>query len=411
MSRWTEQLSNHQIWETLQQIKEHLSFNFDTTDEEEFAEKRRLEQIISHYEEVLNRLNAERVPLVLIDEINNDLANHIMRNTQAFSTSGDFQNLRAANEYISNRMQELDTLQSFSRDIAPDSQIRKLNELADEFERSVSKKRSALETELDSLKIELVHHKDQQQQLSYTIAAKNNEINTLTSSWQEQFSQAQEQKLNEFNSFRSQLEIEAKKNTEKLIEKTEDSAKILIDETTKDLEKLLSDSDKKHKEILDLYGLVAGDSVAAGYTKNADLERKQANLWRWFTIGFITTTAAWLLAVVGYTTFSEAKEFEWMQYLLMFPLTGVLLFGAAYSAQQSTKHRNSEKRDRWFALRVKAIDPFISSLDDDQQKELKKELSSQLFGDKHEDDRAGVINEHAIVTLTKLTTDILKASK
>ena len=47
---------------------------------------------------------------------------------------------------------------------------------------------------------------------------------------------------------------------------------------------------------------------------------------------------------------------------MSFSLTAVLLYGAAYSAQQSTKHRNNEKRARWFALEIKAIDPFISSL-------------------------------------------------
>jgi hypothetical protein len=52
---------------------------------------------------------------------------------------------------------------------------------------------------------------------------------------------------------------------------------------------------------------------------------------------------------------------------MSFSLTAVLLYGAAYSAQQSTKHRNNEKRARWFALEIKAIDPFISSLPESDQ--------------------------------------------
>lgn len=88
-----------------------------------------------------------------------------------------------------------------------------------------------------------------------------------------------------------------------------------------------------------------------------------------------------------------------------------MLFGAAYSAQQSTKHRNNEKRDKWFALQIKAIDPFINSLTDEQQQELKKEISTQLFGSQHSEDDEKIVNEYALTLMTKSFTDILKAAQ
>src|SRR5690606_18584207 len=56
----------------------------------------------------------------------------------------------------------------------------------------------------------------------------------------------------------------------------------------------------------------------------------------------------------------QNTRFPWHTMLIAFSISGVLLWGAAYSAQQSTRHRNNEKRARWFALEVKAFDPFIS---------------------------------------------------
>ena len=58
----------------------------------------------------------------------------------------------------------------------------------------------------------------------------------------------------------------------------------------------------------------------------------------------------------------------------------MLLAAAGYFSLQSKLHRDSEQQMRWFALEVKAIDPFLSSLDDLDQKELKKKLSEKLFG-------------------------------
>ena len=69
----------------------------------------------------------------------------------------------------------------------------------------------------------------------------------------------------------------------------------------------------------------------------------------------------------------------------MLPI-GRSFFGAIYASKQSQAHRQSERRTRSFALEVKAIDPFIKSLGIDDQKELKKELSQRLFGQKIEDD-------------------------
>ena len=119
----------------------------------------------------------------------------------------------------------------------------------------------------------------------------------------------------------------------------------------------------------------------------------------------------WLLYV-----FFEAPVFnfgsgEWIRYLPSIGITAVLAFGAAYSSQQSTKHRNMENRVRWFALQVNAIDPFIFSLKDDERAALKVELSKNLFGSNHEDDKSDVIDHHGLSTIIKSVVSILQANK
>ena len=62
---------------------------------------------------------------------------------------------------------------------------------------------------------------------------------------------------------------------------------------------------------------------------------------------------------------------------------------------------------------MKAIDPFIASLDDADQKALKKQLSEKLFGqgDNETESDHKVIEEHALKTVFSGIIDILKANK
>jgi len=204
-----------------------------------------------------------------------------------------------------------------------------------------------------------------------------------------------------------------------------------------EIEAILSDGKQKHESILELYQLTAGDSVGAGYIKNADEEKSQADIWRRISVGFIVATICWMLFAYysnskpSYDTaltlqistqqaeetksesdkkdktqtvtdssanngYQVSKQIPWALLFITFSISGILLWGSAYSAQQSTKHRKNEKRTRWFALEVKAIDPFISSLNSEQQNALKKELSEKMFGQFSNEDDSKVIDEHVL---------------
>lgn len=190
---------------------------------------------------------------------------------------------------------------------------------------------------------------------------------------------------------------QSQKDLKELIEQTTSELNNQKETFESNLKTILDDGNLKHKAILELYELTAGDSVGAGYIKNANDEMKQANNWRIISIGFIITTIIWLICVY----FSSESTISLPKIITAFSLTGVMLYGAAYSSQQSTKHRNNEKKARWFALEIKAFDPFISSLKEDQQHKLKEELSKRIFGqNEHSALKDGsVIDEHAYKTI------------
>jgi len=153
------------------------------------------------------------------------------------------------------------------------------------------------------------------------------------------------------------------------------------DELIGKIEHILKDSQSKHQTIKRLYQLVRNDSVAGGYQQYATQEQRSADRWRLTSLAFIVTTVGWLLAAIfTHLTIDEGGEVLFSAVALTASLTGVLLLGAGYSARQSNRHRSNEISTKRFALEVNAIDPFINSLDENTQNDLKRQFSEKLFG-------------------------------
>ncbi len=109
------------------------------------------------------------------------------------------------------------------------------------------------------------------------------------------------------------------------------------------------------------------------------------------TVGFIVVATGWLI----YIFTLNGGVVAWETAITLLPVTIVLLFGAAYAAQQSTRHRNVEVRNRRFALEMQAIDPYLQSLNAEDQQKLKIELTKRFFGQGEETDGTTVLDEHA----------------
>ena len=281
--------------------------------------------------------------------------------------------------------------------------------------------------------------------LSEEIEAKQSEINKLMSDWQNQFSSAQESRSQEFSKWRDAFASEKSKEVQEILDKHDKALDQQMGRLKTELDRIIEDAESKHQSILDLYELTAGDSVGAAYIKSADEEREQADRWRKVSVSFIGLTVIWLVFSFFYNSESwsffdtsvnqvtskvdtqsqeadqtrsgdvsfeqepiQGIDFPWHTLLIAFSISGVLLWGAAYSAQQSTRHRNNEKRARWFALEVKAFDPFISSLEQQQQQDLKRQLAERIFGQSSTtDEDSKVVDEHALKAVTEAFGKVL----
>lgn len=225
------------------------------------------------------------------------------------------------------------------------------------------------------------------QKISDKADKNNEEFNQYILQWQKEFHKSQENKNSEFDKLKSDIDDSLKDKLEILNE----NIKQIHEEHKNKIEYYIEEAEKNYNKILELQHLSARDSVAGGYENNADKEGDSAKKWRRGSILFIVASSAWLVSSFLWGQGAES----WRHFIMSFSLTGVLLYGAAYCAQQSTRHRNIEVHNRKFSLEMAAIDPYLKSLNEDDQKEVKKELTKRFFGQEGEGETSSVLDEHA----------------
>lgn len=133
---------------------------------------------------------------------------------------------------------------------------------------------------------------------------------------------------------------------------------------------------------------VVGDiGVTGNYQNIANNETRQANLWRWITIGLFASG----LFMAGATFIKFYHE----------PVTGTntlaiavrLLYALAiaapafYTARESARHRTNADRARQTELELASLGPFIELMNEQDKEEIRKSLIPTYFGrpvDAHE---------------------------
>jgi len=449
MSRWKDEFDAHPIHVTLQEFRDMTEATFENMDSQETPEKRRMLKIVSTYEDTLKKLDPELVPMDQLTALNSGLrAAALWNQMTSYVSSGNVAHLTSANNQLSSQLTPLALLLSIAKRTAREIPLRGLEKAVDEMSESLIAKKDDIVGKYDTLSDTLDGLQKDVTKLEASVETRRTETDAQLSKWQQQFSDSQERRGTDFTSWREETDKQAKDLLKTIEADTREATGVIEEHFATEADEMIADAREKHKAILELYELTAGDSVGAGYSQNADIEKKQANFWRWSSIIFILVTASWLFYSYSNSAVTEqpavklatatkavdvAKEKDpalavnvqvdsgdreqgvnWLKLLAALSLTGVLLFGAAYSSQQSNHHRKNERRARRFALQMKAFDPFINSLESGVQAELKQELSQKLFGsvDENNEHDGRVIDEHALKVVTKSIVEILdKAQK
>lgn len=164
------------------------------------------------------------------------------------------------------------------------------------------------------------------------------------------------------------------------IESYEEVIQSELEKSTELYIKTQENIDEKQNQINDILGLVSGRAVAGDFETSAADEKKMAD---WLRYGSLACMG--LIVIIVGTSFWETTQddFMWQNSIVRIILATILSFPAAYLAKESTKHRQQQYQHLQTSLDLKALDPYIASLPDNEQHKIKIEIANRIFASRN----------------------------
>lgn len=393
MSRWVKEAEEHKIHETLSQAKIWINTKFEDANSDREIERKRLLKVVNELHRIIVGIDPDLFPVSVVNQVNAHLRHQNFWNQlAAYSKSGSVQNLKTANNHISSQIPVILSLSGVS--VRPEERV-EVDEIESAYENfclTLSSEKDVIQKDVKAIKSDISKVVEDIVILQKNMSEIQSELNNIVVGYKNKFLEEEAERKKEF----SESEISRKKTYEDMIlaakSNAEDKVKDIALKYNDSLEKVYKDFSsmvvtksedisEKHNSILEIHDLVATDGMAGGYKKGADDEKKSADIWRRVSMFCYLVILLWVVfkEKLGFSIFIN-DIVQWPVLAITISLTGVAFVAAQFASRQSKGHRINEQKMRWFALEIKAIGPFISSLEINQQQELKKQLSERLFG-------------------------------
>lgn len=396
MSRWHETFQQHQFHKRLDSITEILSGSefkkIESTAEQEIS---RLKKILDLFVSTISKIDQE---LISAGELNNfqDQLSSIEQQLNNYKNNSNLSHLQSANNHVDNLFDRIGQYIAFA---APTSEatetnvsINSLVQRGEEFLVALDERKKELQHQITGLKTSSTNLEKKFTELQQQVDTKVSELNQLTNVWTTQFNESQTDKEERFREALTNIEGKANTETDEIISKLNNSVSDHQTNYNNEFDSLLEDAKNRHTNIKELHGLVSNDSVMAGHENKAADEASAANKWRLSSIFFALLAIAWLAFV-----FYLSGEVNWKASVSGLPITIIILSIAGYAGHQSSLHRHQANRQGQFALEMKAIDPYLENLGDEERKNIKAQLTNKYFGDLPNHEKKNLIKDSVIL--------------
>lgn len=142
----------------------------------------------------------------------------------------------------------------------------------------------------------------------------------------------------------------------------------------------LADLDSQRERAAKIVQVVGNIGVTGNYQRIANEEGRQANTWRWITIGVFAAGIG--VAVATFVKFWDQPLTPENLWSVMVRLLYAIAITAPawYTARESARHRTNADRARQTELELASIGPFIELMPEEKKIEIKEALTRSYFG-------------------------------
>lgn len=220
----------------------------------------------------------------------------------------------------------------------------------------IEEQRTALTSEVAQLQADLAARAAE---YTATLASEQDTLSTLNSNQRAAFEEAELQRARAARASLADVEAELM---------------ALQERVTDEVGRRVAEIRRMEQESAQLVGAIGLAGTAERYAEEVTEQRKAADRWRIATVVFA-------VIAVGGAVFALVQRDQSVEHLVA-KLAFSLIVGAiaAYTARQSSYHRQREQRARDLQLELTAFSPFIEPLSAEQQEEERVIMTRKTFG-------------------------------
>ncbi len=287
MSRWTDSFNNLTIHKTVESAFEALDFETEELDSNVASEYRRLVKAFEFLKNILDGMDPELSPDAQLNSMANHLNQHVVAQISNYASNKNVQHLTQANDQFTSQIPTMFQLVGVSKPQESRKAIRGVEAAYDNFCKAIEKTKDEFAATAEEKATEISDLETRTSDISSSIENLQTTTDSQISTWQTEFTEAQTTRAEEH----SEAQIERGKEYDEALREFKAASEKDRTDTTKKHDQALSKSFASYKEdvagksksigdmhasIKELHGLATNDSVAGGYKKGADDERRAA---------------------------------------------------------------------------------------------------------------------------------------
>ncbi|MBX6361528.1 MAG: hypothetical protein IRZ03_15780 [Acidobacterium ailaaui] len=336
----TEEINSHQVFKTIIEIKNRLSqedVNQINIEDREF-----ILDSLSYIESRIKNSIYSLVNVNTLNQIQNEC--QIVRdNINNFFTNKNYGHINNSKVNLNNALSIIHQIP-----ISIPNKTEELSDIVNNFKLNIKSEEQSIKKDIEKLNNSINSITNQIDNTNQNLKNAQDQINQLITNFQNDYNQLKQKIINDSEDVKNNM--------------------------TQQSEVLFTQLNTKLEEAKKIVNVIGNIGVTENYLRNAEYHRKQANLWRWISIGFMTVSIIYLSITVYHI-----GQYEWHISLLRILSTILFIYPAQYAAGQSSKHREQEIYNKKMELDLTAINPFIELFDEKKKQELKEKLVDKYF--------------------------------
>jgi len=397
MNYWKEKIRQHQVFAELDDLLDKLNYEEPFTDEKTKGAIERLIKVLEKATKILSGADETFIANVHLDNLLSYIQSIKPQFTglinQRSNVSAQAPHRGNIETYTDSILVTLSQIRGIVAPISQNSVFEKLGYIKINADAKLQEIEKALEKQITESKENLTNLETKTTELSDSIRDEKIRADNLITQFQSEFSDGQKERDDKFIK-KFEKEFAPKINNQVTESKRQFEA--LKTEIDTKLIQLADDSDaimatlNNHTNKAGLVAqAIAQKAIQTEYEETARIERKDANIWKWITLGISVV----MIAVIGITLYftvilNQPASIETL--LPKFLLTAILVGVARWTAKLQKNHLEESRKFKRLSLELHTIAPFIATLEEKDQRQITIQLVDRFFiGKSHDSSNNG----------------------